>query len=103
MTKRTRFSPEVQERAVRLVQEHRSEYETRWAAITSIASTIGCSAETLRKWVRRTERDTGQRPGVTTDEQQRVKALEREVTPLHSSCKRSLNMRLIWLSAIASR
>ena len=82
MTKRTRFSPEVQERAVRLVQDHRSEYETQWAAITSIASKIGCSAETLRKWVRRTERDTGQRPGVTTDEQQRVKALEREVREL---------------------
>ena len=82
MTKRTRFSPEVQERAVRLVQEHRSEYETPWAAISSIASKIGCSAETLRKWVRRTERDTGQRPGVTTDEQQRVKALEREVREL---------------------
>jgi transposase len=78
MTKRTRFSPEVQERAVRLVQEHRSEYETEWGAITPIASKIGCSAETLRKWVRRTERDTGRRPGVTTDEQARVKALERE-------------------------
>jgi transposase len=62
MVKRTRFSPEVRERAVRLVQEHRADYETQWAAITSIASKIGCSAETLRKWVRRTERDTGQRP-----------------------------------------
>ena len=82
MTKRSRFSPEVQERAVRLVQEHRSEYETQWGAITSIASKIGCSAETLRKWMRRTERDTGQRPGVTTDEQARVKALEREVREL---------------------
>jgi transposase len=62
MVKRTRFSPEVRERAVRLVQEHRADYETQWAAITSIASKIGCSAETLRKWVRRTELDTGQRP-----------------------------------------
>ena len=78
MTNRTRFSPEVRERAVRLVQDHRSEYETQWAAITSIASKIGCSAETLRKWVRRSERDTGQRPGVTTEDQQRMKALERE-------------------------
>ena len=78
MTKARRFSPEVRERAVRLVQEHRSEYETQWAAITSIASQIGCSGETLRQWVRRAERDTGQRPGVTTDEQARVKALERE-------------------------
>jgi transposase len=82
MAKRTRFSPEVQERAVRLVQEHRADYDTEWGAITSIASKIGCSAETLRKWVRRTERDTGQRPGVTTEEQARVKALEREVREL---------------------
>jgi transposase len=78
MTKRTRFSPEVQERAVRLVQEHRAEYATQWGAITSIASKIGCSAETLRKWVRQSERDMGQRPGLTTDEQARLKALERE-------------------------
>ena len=63
---------------MRLVQEHRAEYETEWAAITSIASKIGCSAETLRKWVRQSERDTGQRPGLTTDEQARLKALERE-------------------------
>ena len=78
MTKRTRFSPEVRERAVRLVREHQGEYETEWAAITSIASKIGCVAETLRLWVRRSERDAGQRPGVTTEEQQRVKLLERE-------------------------
>ena len=82
MTKRTRFSPEVRERAVRLVREHQGEYETEWAAITSIASKIGCVAETLRLWVRRSERDAGQRPGVTTEEQQRVKALEREVREL---------------------
>src|SRR4051812_21973822 len=82
MAKQTRFSPEVRERAVRLVQEHRSDYETPWAAITSIASTIGCAAETLRQWVRRAERDTGQRPGVTPVEQQRAKALEREVREL---------------------
>ena len=63
---------------MRLVQAHRSEYDTQWGAITSTASKIGCSAETLRKWVRRTERETGQRPGVTTDEQARVKALDRE-------------------------
>ena len=85
MTTRTRCSPEVQERAVRLVQEHRSEYETQWAVITSIAGKLGCSAETLRKWVRRTERETGQRPGVTTDEQARVKALDRE----HRACRRA--------------
>ena len=78
MTKRERFSPEVKERAVRLVREHQSEYETRWAAITSIAGKIGCASETLRLWVRRAERDAGQRPGLTTDEQQRLKVLERE-------------------------
>ena len=61
MTKRTRFSPEVRERAVRLVQEHRAEYESQWAAIRSIASKVGCSAEALRSWLRRTEVDAGQR------------------------------------------
>jgi transposase len=72
------FSPEVRERAVRLVREHQGEYPTQWAAITSIAGKIGCSAETLRGWVRRAERDTGPRPGLTTDERDRLKALERE-------------------------
>ena len=76
------FSPEVRERAVRLVREHQGEYPTQWAAITSIASKIGCSAETLRGWLRRAERDTGQRPGVPTDERERLKALEREVREL---------------------
>ncbi len=78
MTKRERFSPEVKERAVRLVREHQVEYDTQWGAITSIASKIGCAAETLRLWVRRAERDAGQRPGLTTEEQQRLKLLERE-------------------------
>jgi transposase len=82
MATRTRFSPEVRERAVRLVREHQAEYETQGGAITSIASKIGCAAETLRQWVRRSERDSGQRPGVTTEEQTRVKALEREVREL---------------------
>jgi transposase-like protein len=72
------FSPEVRERAVRLVQEHQGEYETQWAAITSIASKIGCSAETLRGWVRQAERNAGQRAGLTSDERERLKALERE-------------------------
>jgi transposase len=78
MTRARRFSPEVRERAVRLVREHQSEYATQWAAITSIAGKIGCAPETLRLWVRRAERDAGQRPGLTTDEQQRLKILERE-------------------------
>jgi transposase len=61
-----------------LVREHAGEHESQWAAICSIAGKIGCTAETLRKWVRRAEVDQGQRPGVTTDERERIKALERE-------------------------
>ncbi len=78
MTNTRRFAPEVRERAVRLVRDHQAEYATQWAAITSIASKIGCTAETLRLWVRQAERNAGQRPGLTTEEQQRLKVLERE-------------------------
>ena len=78
MSKRTRYSPEVSERAVRMVLEHQSEYESQWATMESIAQKIGCTAETLRKWVRQAERDQGLRPGLTTDERERLKALERE-------------------------
>src|SRR3989442_14958187 len=78
MDKRTRYSPEVRERTVRLVQEHRHEHGSQWAAIQSIATKVGCTAETLRRWVRQDERDAGRRPGLTTEEQQRVKLLERE-------------------------
>jgi transposase len=78
MAKRTRFSPEVRERAVRLVQTHEKDHASQWAAICSVAEKIGCSAETLRHWVRRMERDEGRRPGLTTAEAQRVKELERE-------------------------
>ena len=73
-----RYSPEVRARAVRMVLDHRGDYPSQWAAISSIAMKIGCTAETLRKWVRRTERDTGQRPGPTSDDLARLKALERE-------------------------
>ncbi len=76
------FSPEVRERAVRLVREHQGEYATQWAAIQSIAAKIGCSAEALRTWVRRAEQDAGERPGLTTDERARMAALEREVREL---------------------
>lgn len=82
MTKQRRFSPEVRERAVRLVREPQGEYATQWAAITSIASKIGCAPESLRLWIRQTERDTGQRPGLTTEEQEGLKTLEREVREL---------------------
>ena len=78
MKKSNQYSPEVRERAVRLVREHRSEYDSEWAAMESIAAKIGCTAETLRKWMRRAERDEGKRPGLTTDERERLKALERE-------------------------
>ena len=78
MNKSTRYSPEIRERAVRLVFEHQSEYESQWATIGSIASKIGCTPETLRKWVRRSERDQGLRDGTTSDERDRLKALERE-------------------------
>ena len=78
MSKATRYSPEVRERAVRLLQEHEREHASQWAAMQSIASKIGCTAETLRSWVRQAERDAGRRPGLTTDEQARLKALERE-------------------------
>jgi transposase len=78
MTRPSRFSPEVRERAVRLVVEHEAAHDSQWAAITSIAEKIGCTAETLRKWVRQAERDQGRRPGLTTEERQRLKQLERE-------------------------
>ena len=82
MSKRNRFSPEVRERAVRLVLEHAREHTSQWAAMVSIASKIGCTPETLRAWVRRGERDTGLRPGLTTDDAARMKVLEREVKEL---------------------
>ena len=78
MARPNRFSPEVRERAVRMVVEHEAGYDSQWAAITSIAEKIGCTAETLRKWVRQAERDQGTRPGLTTEERQRLKQLERE-------------------------
>jgi transposase-like protein len=78
MTRATRFSPEVRERAVRMVFEHAGKHASQWAAICSIAEKIGCTAETLRHWVRQAERDAGQRAGLTTDERARLKQLERE-------------------------
>ena len=78
MTRPSRFSPEVRDRAVRMVLEHQQEHDSQWAAITSIAEKIGCSAETLRNWVRQAERDQGLKPGLTTEERARVKQLERE-------------------------
>jgi transposase-like protein len=73
-----KYSPEVRERAVRMVLEHQSEYPSQWAAIGSISTKIGCTAETLRKWVRQYERDYGLRGGLTSDDRERLKALEKE-------------------------
>ena len=79
MKKSSKFSPEVRERAVRLVQEHRGEYPSLWAAVESIAPKIGCVPQTLLDWVKQAEVDAGARPGVTTADAQRIKDLEREV------------------------
>ncbi|ELH6528538.1 IS3 family transposase, partial [Escherichia coli] len=86
MTKNTRFSPEVRQRAVRMVLESQSEYDSQWATICSIAPKIGCTPETLRVWVRQHERDTGGGDGgLTTAERQRLKELERENRELRRS------------------
>jgi len=82
MNKSNRFSPEVRERAVRMVQEHRGEYPSLWATIESIAPKIGCVPQTLNEWVRKYEVDSGLRDGVTSEERDRIKALEREVKEL---------------------
>lgn len=83
MTRRQgRYPEEVRDRTVRLVLEHRGEYPSEWAAITSIAAKSGMTAETLRKWVRRAEIDEGRRPGVTTAESEKVRELRREVREL---------------------
>jgi transposase len=78
MSKATRYSPEVRERAVRLVLEQQSEHGSQWGAMGSIASKIGCTPESLRKWVRQAERDAGRRSGLTSSDQERLKDLERE-------------------------
>lgn len=81
------YSSEVRDRAVRMVFEHQADYRSQWAAIGAIASKFGCTPETLRSWVRRAERDRGQRDGQTTDERERIKALERENRELKQANK----------------
>ena len=78
MSNATKFSPELRERAVRMVQEGRSQYPSLWKTVTTIAPKIGCNPATLLSWVKRAQIDTGERPGVTTAERERIKALERE-------------------------
>jgi transposase len=77
-----KYSPETRERGVRMVFDHQHEYESQWTAIRSIAAKLGCSAESLRNWVRQAERDCAARPGPTTQERERIKELEREVREL---------------------
>lgn len=78
MSRKSRYSPEFRERAVRMVFDHQAEYGSQWAAMESIAAKVGCTAETLRKWVRQSEQDQGIREGLSGDERERLKALERE-------------------------
>ena len=85
MGTQTKFSADVRERAVRMVLEQQHEHGSQWAAMQSIAGKLGCTAETLRKWVRRAERDSGQRAGLTSTERERLKALERENRELQRS------------------
>ena len=85
MTKSNKFSPEVRERAVRMVREHRGEYPSLWAAIESIAPKIGCVPQTLTEWGKRDQIDSGERDGITTAEREQMKALEREVKELRKA------------------
>jgi transposase-like protein len=85
MSKSNKYSPEVRERAVRMVQEHRKDYPSQWATVESIAVKIGCAPQTLHDWVRKHEVDVGLRDGITSEERERIKALEREVKELRKA------------------
>ena len=78
MGRPSKYSPELRERAVRMVFDHTPDHPSQWATIRSVAEKVGCPVEVLRRWVRQAERDRGERPGLTTDERQRLKQLERE-------------------------
>ena len=78
MSRASKYSPELRERAVRMVFDHAHEHPSQWATIRSVAEKLGCTVEALRRWVRQAERNQGRRPGLTTDERERLKQLERE-------------------------
>lgn len=78
MARPSKYSPELRERAVRMVFDHAHEHPSQWATIRSVAEKLGCTTEALRRWVRQAERDTGRRPGLTSEERARLKQLERE-------------------------
>ena len=78
MSKRTRYAPELRERAVRMVFDHAHAHPSQWATIRSVADKLGCTVEALRRWVRQAERNRGERPGLTTDERTQLKQLQRE-------------------------
>ena len=78
MARPSKYSPELRDRAVRMVFDHAAEYPSQWAAIRSVAEKLGCTSEALRRWVRQAERDAGHRPGLTTDERTELKRLQRE-------------------------
>ena len=94
-----RYSSEIRERAVRMVFEHAGDHDSQWAAIQSIAGKLGCTTESLRRWVRQAERDTGKRAGLTTDERERLKVLERE----NQELRRRLANAREHMSAVSTR